>query len=396
MSSSNLVRLALIKESLYGETPGAGNFDQARFVSEAISGSPDTAESALIRTDRQSSGQVVTGLTVGGAINTELAKEAVIDTLMESAMFSEWETPSAVAVDLTLDVTAKTLTRASGDWSATVRVGDILTLASFSNTENNTQVMVAAITSATVLSVILSPKMVDEVGSSTTYKIADYLEIGDKNSRVSLSVEKAFLDLTEKAINYRGMLVNTFNINVSYGSIATASFELLGNDYEPVDAEEDFMTDGRTINAAAATNSMNGSVDMSFVANSAAGVLGASQFCTQSVEINLNNNLTAQNCIGKIAPQDYSEGTAQISVTLSAYLADENWSLLARKLSQDPIQFGFITKNLDGFYGFYLPAIQLSFDDPSSAGQNQDVILNMSGVAKGGAGGLKALRVYRG
>ena len=90
MSSSNQVRVAFIEETVYGETPAAGNFIQARFTSDALSGTPDTVESQQIRVDRLSSGQVLTGLTVGGALNYELAKENSIDTLFEGAMFNTW------------------------------------------------------------------------------------------------------------------------------------------------------------------------------------------------------------------------------------------------------------------------------------------------------------------
>jgi len=55
MSSANLVRLTAIEETVYGETPVAGNFKTARFTSEALSGTPDTSESQSIRTDRLSS-----------------------------------------------------------------------------------------------------------------------------------------------------------------------------------------------------------------------------------------------------------------------------------------------------------------------------------------------------
>lgn len=395
MSSSNNVRIASIKETVYGVTPAAGNFKSARFVSESLSGSPETTESALIRTDRQSSGQVVTGLTVGGAINLELAYDSLINEWLEGAMFNSWQTSLAVNADLTIATTGGTITRAAGDWNTDVRVGDIITLTGFSNSVNNTQVMVSSIDSATVIKFVGPEAIVDEVGTGNTFKVADYLEIGNKNTRTSFSLEKAFLDLTNKAINYRGQLVNTMNLNIAYGSIVSASFEFSGNDYEPVGAAVDFMTNGRTIDNAATTNPMNGSIDMPFIANDSAGTLDESTFCIQSVELNLNNNLSAQNCIGKAAPQDYSEGTAQITVNLSAYLADENWNLIAKKLSQDPIQFGFMVKNNGGYYGFYLPAVQLSFNDPQSQGQNQDVILNTSGVAKVGANGESALRIYK-
>jgi hypothetical protein len=393
MSSSNQVRIALIEESTYGSTPGSGNFKTARFTSDSLSGSPETTESQQIRTDRASSGQVVTGLTVGGDMNFELAKEDALDLLFKSAMYSDWVEDTPVSVSLDIDASGLTLTRASGDWNSDVVAGDVLTLSGFTNTENNTQVMVGAINSATELAIIAPDDIITESGG-TTFEVADKMEIG--TTKTSIAMEKAFLDLTTKAINYNGIISSGFTIDASYGSIITGTFNFMGNGYEAVSAAGDFMTNGRTIDSAATSNSLNGSVDMPFIANSASGSFGESVFCIQSVNINLNNNLTPQTCIGTPAPNDYSEGTAQIGVSLSAYLADGNWNFMAKKLSQESFAIGFVLKNADGFYAFYMPAIQLTFDDPASAGQNEDVIMSMSGVAKVGPSGEAPLRIFRG
>lgn len=440
MSSSNRVRLAVIEEASYGVTPVAGNFDQVRFTSEGMSGSPDTVESELIRTDRMSSGQVVVGLSnLGGEISYELAKDALLEKFMASAMMSDWVTPVAVSGMLAIDVVAKTITQLAGNFNTSVKVGDMLTLAGFVNSVNNTQVMVTSIESNTEIKFTGSSTMVDEeytawatltlyavnsyvhesgkiykcliehtsgtfaddlaslywleVSTGLSFKVADYLVIG--STKKSFSIEKAFLDLTTKGINYRGMLVNEMALNIAYGAIVNGSFSFSGNDYVPANSAAEFMTNTRTINAAATTNSMNGSVDMPFIASEAAGVLDKVDFCIQEIGLTLNNNLTAQNCIGSLPPKAYTEGQASIEVNLSSYLSNENWDILEQKLSQTPFGMGFAIKNSEGFYGFYLPAIQVSMDDPASGGRNQDVILSMTGVAKVGTGGLSALRIYR-
>lgn len=395
MSSSNQVRITFIEESTYGTTPGSGNFNTARFVSDNLSGTPETTESQQIRTDRMSSGQIVTGLTVGGGLNFELAKEDAIDLFFKSAMYqSAYTTDTPVTVDLDIDASAKTLTRASGDFNSDVAVGDVITLTGFTNTTNNTQVMVTDITSATVIAIIAKDDIVTETGSGTTFKVADKLDIG--TTKTSFSMEKAFLDLTNKAINYRGMIVSEFSLTVGYGEIVNGSFTFMGNDYEAVDAAGDFMTNSRTINASATTSSLNGSVDMPFIGSSASGTFEDANFCIQSVEISLNNGLTPQTCIGQAAPTDYTEGTANIEVTLSAYLSDGNWEILAQKLQQTPFAIGYVVKNAGGFYGFYMPAVQVSFDDPASAGQNQDIIMSMTGMAKVGSNGESALTIFKG
>jgi len=394
MSSSNLVRVTAIEEVSYGVTPGAGNFDTVRFTSEALSGTPETVESEQIRTDRLSSGQVVTGITVGGDLSFELAKEDTIDLFIASAMYSSWGTQALVTVDLTITAATKRIDRASGTWSAALVVGDIITLSGFVNAANNVQVMIAEFIDADTIRYVGPEGMVDEAGTGTAYKRADKISIG--TTKKSFSMEKAFLDLTTKAINYRGMIVSTMEISVAFGELVTGTFGFSGNGYVTADAANEFMTDGRTIDAPATTQSMNGSVDMPFIANSASGTFeDDSGFCIQSLTMNLNNNLNPQNCIGNIAPEDYTPGTAQVEISLSAYLKDETWDILENKLEQTPFAIGFQLKNSGGWYGFYMPAVQVSFDDPASAGANQDVILDMTGQAKVGSNGESSLTIYR-
>lgn len=479
MGSSNAVRVAVIEETAYGVTPVAGNFSTARFVSESLSGTPNTVESKQIRVDRMSSGQVVVGLAVAGQLNFELAKESVLDTFMESAMYNEWDAFTPQNLPLELDASLKTLTRATGDWQALgeeVYVGDFVSLSGFKNSANNVQVMISEITSATVVKYIGPASMVTEAsaqvftaaasdvltimghGLSTglrvrvtstvtlpaglvaatdyyvykidndtfklsnsyansligagiiditdtgtgvhtlhlqaTYQRGDKLTIG--TAKKSFSMEKAFTDLTTKAINYRGMIVSNLDLNFAYGELATGTLNFSGNDYVPADTAAEFMTNTRTIDAAATTQTMNGSVDMPFLASSATGVLASDSFDLQSVAIKLNNNLRPTEVIGTIAPIDYSPGTAQINVDLSAYLTDQAWSLLENKLEQDPFSIAFQVKNSGGWYAVYMPQVQVSFSDPVSAGQNQDVILGMTGTAKVGATGESALSIFRG
>jgi hypothetical protein len=394
MSSSNQVRLTFIEETVYGETPVAGNFKTARYTSDSLSGTPDTTESQQIRTDRYSSGQVVTGLTLSGDVNGELAKEDALDEMVESALYNTWATSIAVAEDMDIDATLFTITRGAGDFNSDVEVGDIITLSGFSNSVNNTQVMVASITSNTVITYIGPDTMVTESETGTSFIVSDKITIG--TTKKSFSMEKAFLDLTEKAINYRGMIASSLSMQIAYGEIVNYTVGFSGNDYEPVEAGADFITDGRTLDAAATSGSMNGSIDMAFIGNSSTGTFAGTDFCIQSIDFNLNNNLTAQNCIGKVAPKDYSEGTASIEVSLSAYLSNESWSMLGKKLSQESFSIGFIIKNVDGYYGFFLPAVQVTGDDPASAGINQDVILSLTGTAKVGALGESPLTMFRG
>ena len=372
---------------------GAGDYNTARFISEEYSGTPETTESQQIRTDRMSSGQVVTGLTVGGGHSFELAKETAIDDFMESAMFSTWGTSTLKTRALTLDVTAKTITAVSGSFVTDgIVVGDFITLGGFTAPTNNVTVMVTSV-AALILGYNGPTAMVDGTGVTTTYKRADKLSIG--TTKKSFTIEKAFTDLTTKALIYRGMIAASMDLNVEYGSLVNGQFGMSGNDYVAADAASEFATYLSYITAPATTQSLNGSVDMPFLSTDVTGTYDTDNFCIQSLNLTLSNNLTTQTCIGKAAPEDYTPGTAQIEVSLSSYLKDGNWDLLAKKLSQESFAIGFQVKNADGWYAFYLPAIQVSFDDPASGGANQDISMDMSGTAKIGDAGESALTIYR-
>jgi hypothetical protein len=395
VASSNLVRIAAIAETVYGETPVAGNFSAPRMVSESYSATPETTESKQIRTDRQSSGQVVTGLTVEATHNIELAKETILESFMESAMFSTWNVLALFNADLSYNAATRELTRAAGSWiSAGIAKGDYATLSGMANSANNTQIIVTEVVSATVLKIVgkgLVNEPVAAVGAG--FKRADKLQIG--TTKKSFSMEKSFLDLTNKAINYKGMIARGMNLNVNYGEIITGDFMFSGNFSEAVDQAADFLTFGRTINPQATSQSMNGSIDMPFVVNSLSGTFEEAAICVKTLGLKLDNNFTPVTCIGKAAPEDYTPGTAKVDVELSAYLEDDSWSLMPYKLTQDPFALGFMVKNSDGWYGFYLPAVQATFDDPAAGGQNQDVMLNMRAMAKVGDNGESTLYIYR-
>ena len=375
---------------------GSGEFKTARFTSEKYSGTPNTTESAQIRTDRLSSGQVVTGLKVEGGHNFELAKEAALEDFMESAMYNSWTTHTEVSGTFEISVSGgNKLKRSSGSFEDEgVVVGDFIKISDFSTAANNVIAMVMKIEDTGQTLVLATPAgVVVAAPEAAKYQICDKLSIG--TTKKSLTIEKSFTDLTTKALIYKGCLVSQMDINVDYGAIVNGSFSTMGNDYDAADSAAEFVSYNEYFDDPATTNSMNGSVDMPFVATNVTGTWAQDAFCLQKLNLSLNNNMTVQNCIGRAAPQDYSPGTAKITASLSSYLKDANWDMLNKKLSQDAFSIGFLVQNTDGYYGFYIPALQVSFDDPASGGANQEIAMEMTGSCKVGSGGESSLTIYR-
>lgn len=384
MSSSNLVRLAYIKESTYGQTPGSGNFSTMRFTSESLSGTPQTTESGELRSDRQSGGQIQTGLEVGGNIEFELSGAGCYKDFLASAMKNAWQADvSTAARSFTVDAAAGTLTSATGTGLDTLfSVSDVIVLSTGFVGNRNKVALVTAVT-ATVLTVV-AKGLVNETAANGVVTRPERLDIG--TTETSFTVEKNFLDLTSKTIAYTGAVVNSMSLKLDYGSIVTGSFTLSANGYSaPVSP----ITQGRTIDAATTENPLNASSDVGLVALDQT----LTAFSIQSLGVELNNSLQPEVNVGSIAPSKYVLGSAKATLTATAYLANSNWDYMAKKIASTPVDVLYSAYNANGGIAVHAPAVQLSFSDPSSSGRDQIVSIEMSGTAKVDANG-KSLRLY--
>jgi hypothetical protein len=369
MSSSNLVRITAIEEASYGQTPAAGDFVTARFVSESLSGTPSTTASTEIRSDRTAGGQVQVGLEVGGDINGELSGDPVQTQFIRAAMMQPTAVP-ALVVTSSIEVNAidRRLTFAQANQFA---AGDMIMLTGFTEEKNNGQAYVVSVDSVGASIKIAKETIATETGSATITR-PEKLSIG--TTPISHTVEKKYLDLTEKSITYTGMLVSEMMLEMAHGNIAKSKFMFMGNGYTmPVPA----TTDGRTITDASTDQPYNASSDIGLVIVDGQ----VADFCIQSLTVTLNNGLSPQVCMGSLAPREYSLGAATITVSGSTYLADENWSLMLKKISQEPVSIGFTVSNQDGGMTVLLHGVQLTFPDGAAEGLDQQVSLAFSGSA---------------
>lgn len=415
MSSSNKVRVIMVPETSYGTPPVLGAATPVlpvRFTSEALSGTPQLTESAEARNDRMSGGQIVTGLESGGAINFELSREPCFDKIFEMAMLHTWQPAVAMAAThaatLTMDATdpqvasivftGANFDNVDGAGNA-YDVGDVVILSGFSATNKaNGPRQILGITLPNILQVSVPRGTVNEAPSAAKTSRPEWLDIFDVVSSVTLS--KSYDDVIHEPTtdihsqSYPGSLVNQLQINMSWGAIVTGAATFVSNGYtqEAPSLAQKIDAAGGTVPAAGDAQPLNGSIDMPMV------TVGGepTDFCIESMNFTLNNNLTPQTCLGKIAPTKYSPGTAQISLTVNIYLSDPSYDkFMPAKLTQAPVALLFVAQNQDGGYAFDFRQVQLSFPDPASAGRDQQVMIAAAGVAKVGNNGESALRIYR-
>jgi len=430
MSSSNRVRVVYIKETSYGVTPtplaGGTKWHELRKTSESLSGTPTTTESAEARTDRQSAGQITTGLEVKGAVEFEVAgSECFKDMLLAGMKYDnsnadngwlgaagEWAPviEDTATANLVIDFVPKsgvdpayvklsggTFTNIAAAFAAAGRnrvKGHIIQLINtgvttptkLSNKNKKciyiprTPHLVGADTVGTVTGTSIigyAKDMVDEGGKSAILSVPLMSSVGTLD--ISYTLEKRFMDLTNKSIIYRGGLVDTMSLNFAYGEIAKGTFNYVANDHvTPLAPEAPADTVANLLTAPETQIALNASVDVGLVIVDDA----PTSYCIQSLAIELNNNSQAQNCIGSIAPEKYTQGSAAIKVDMTAYLEDSNWDYIEKKIKSTPIQILYYALNQDGGLAVNVPEVQLSFDDPNATGKDAIVELAISGSAK--------------
>jgi len=91
MANSSETRLAYIAETEWGTTPATPAFTPIRFTGESLAPNIETTTSQEIRADRNITDLIQTGQSAGGGVNFELSYGA-LDDLLESLMFSTWDT----------------------------------------------------------------------------------------------------------------------------------------------------------------------------------------------------------------------------------------------------------------------------------------------------------------
>jgi hypothetical protein len=357
-----------------------------------------------------SGGQVVTGLDSGGDINIELSRDPVYDAFILMAMMApDWTVevsvggPFTQAKDPANDQLATiTGTFDTADWGNSGKAllpGDMLVFAGFTDPANNGPRQVTRVIDPTSFEVVTPRAATDETSDAAAgVSLPRYVDIGSTQTSITLS--KAYTDVTHDVADdvhsqrYTGALINGMSFDLTYGQIVTGSFSFVANGYEQESPSlaQKLVTAGGTVAPAGTAQPLNASVDMPLV------TVGGqpTDFCIESLTLTLDNGLSPQNCLGKIAPTKYSLGTASINISASIYLGDPSYDkFMPGKLTQEPVSMLFAAVNADGGYAFDLRAVQLSFPDPASGGKDQQVMIDAEGVAKVGPNGASALRIYR-
>lgn len=196
------------------------------------------------------------------------------------------------------------------------------------------------------------------------------------NDRITFSVASYAEDIGVASIA-RGAQVGTFQIEIPNDGDITATVTFAGLGWESKADDTSYFADP-------VDNSGEMRYSFKQVTNiSLNGVNGGDGFCVDSFNLQFDNNLQTQRCIGSGNPfagaNIPTTFTPSGSITLS--WSKEAYNAYKKSLTGETMPFSFTLENDEGSYIFNLPAVQVDGDWPD--GGNTDIVqvtLNVTGA----------------
>jgi len=380
MSSANLIAHRYNIEATFGELNPVDAWQDVSKTSAQFTGTPDTITSTTMRSDRLSSGNVITGMTVSGSLSNELSRTVVHDTFLEASMCSTWTAiPSTIgAIDLTFVASTGAMTSVAGGLNG-MSVGDVFTLTGLTGDAASynldTVFQVDTVTDTNTL-VVLTAGTVANFTEAALAVIHPGAPINIGETTRSYTWEKQYRDLTDRAIDYYGVVFSSFSADFSYGSPVTISYEMMGAGKTIPTTPLTAPSGAASVLAAPSETFFNVATSMPLLIMD--GAVATS--CVEGITVSLDNGLSAKNCVGTLLKAGYDLGAASVEVSVNAHFSDANFEFLQKILDQDTVTISWPVIDADGKGYNFQVSCQLTADDPDAeGGQDSQAMLALSG-----------------
>jgi hypothetical protein len=388
MSDSSSTQLFYRPENAWGEDPSTHSPQEAlrelRFTQEGLNFTANTEVSEEIRSDRQVSDIIRTGIESGGDVGIEFSFGAH-DDLFEGALYNDW---TAELDSNTYSPLADTFLVAGSPNGTEISVGspagggaaflNSLTIGSFieitesiASPTNNGFTRVTANSGAG--SVTVSPALAT-VGQDTFRIRESHLRNGV--TLKSFLIEKAFTDVNE-FVTFTGMRVGTAELNVATGSILNGSFSFSGENATAQGASVIAgLVSPETVEVAA--NDVFNAIDN--VGNILIDGVPDPDVCFTELSFSIENNLRFQPCVGQLESSGIGVGRTQVTGTLAAYFVNRNF--YEKYLNFETTALSFTVTLGGNTYLFDFPSFKFTSGEVVAGGNDQDVLVNMEFTAK--------------
>lgn len=326
-------------------------------VSNELDGSRETSS---IRTGNKQ---------VTGEYAIELSAQSQ-DELLAGAMTSSWVAGSTVAgLSVTVDADAKTFTRAAGDFTTAVDVGDLVRFPELTG-DNNKPFIVTAVSALVITGEANPNALTDESGVTTSLVVADKLETGNLCKTYSiLTWFKGRCGGADSYVITRGVEFTGFTIEQAVNAMVTGSFPFIGLSQEILSAPPVGSTFTVNFNAqpfaSVDVSAFNGTAPLQLV---------------DTFTITNDNGASAQFALGNASVAFVERGRAANTFSLAGKLYD--MTLLNLFLNETQIELTSILAGPDGAMSFTLKRAELTAATPEIGGP-ESVTLSMEGQATG-------------
>lgn len=194
----------------------------------------------------------------------------------------------------------------------------------------------------------------------------DSLTMG--NERITFSLATYASDVGIASV-VRGAQVGSWKMQIPNDGDITATVTFAGLDWESKADDTNFIK-GEPVDSA-------GKLRYSFKEVSAVslnGVAGGNGFCIDSFDIQFDNKLQTQRCIGTGSPYAGANipTTFTPSGTVTLSWSKAAWEIWSKTLTGETVPFSFTLSNGEGAYTFSFPKVQVSGEWPD--GGNSDII----------------------
>jgi hypothetical protein len=374
MADGSRIRVSIVAEGSYGVTPSPNPaFDVLPVTGSGLADRLGYVQSNVINPDRNVDDLVRLSKAAGGTIALELryspAGEGLSDALLGLLSASAY-TAAATVASCTTTAAAKTVTRASGDFTTDFVVGDIVKLSGGTAADMGYYRVTAVV--ALTLTVDAVANFAGSAGNVTVTRGA---RATNGTSTPSFTIEVAHLDL-QKAQIYTGCVINTMDLNLAIGQLATVTLGIEAQSSTRADnntGTTDVFIAGATYTAAAT----HPTLDPIGVAEIR---VGGADYAAQSLTLNLTNNARAREQIGSLGPVSMARGFFGATGSVTAYLADwTDHNAFAGNTPTD-LWFAAIDANNRG-WSISLPQVKFSDVNSPTQGNNTDVFKNISVTA---------------
>lgn len=360
-----------VLETTPGVTPTSPSWSPLRNTG----GIPAVTRDALVSNEldgsRETSSIRTGNKQVTGEYAIELSAESQ-DELLAGAMTSSWVAGSTVAgLSVTVDADAKTFTRAAGDYTTAVEVGDLVRFPGLTG-DNSKPFIATAVSALVVTGEAINHTLTDESAVTSDLVIADKLETGNLCKTYSiLTWFKGRCGGADSYVITRGVEFTGFTIEQAVNAMVTGSFPFIGLNQEILTAPPAGST--FTVNfdaqpfASVDVSAFNGTAPLKLI---------------DTFTITNDNGASAQFELGNDSVAFVERGRAANTFSLAGKLYD--MTLLNLFLNETQIELTSILAGPDGAMSFTLKRAELTAATPEVGGP-ESVTLTMEGQATGNA-----------